>query len=171
MGIREVLQFPPDKGLEKWHRRRRAFSRHRPHRDCGVGHRAQREVLPRPARHACGRRERELRNRAGAPEQRVWRHLRITALRGEAGPGLNCWSTLAPRDGRPFPSDEQANDIVHRQTVVESWPRRRRGSSSKGRRANFVSSGVVANQTGQLGFSKAFLVRDPDGHAVQLMRR
>jgi hypothetical protein len=33
---------------------------------------------------------------------------------------------------------------------------------------NFVSSGVVANQTGQLGFSKAFLVRDPDGHVVEI---
>jgi hypothetical protein len=35
-------------------------------------------------------------------------------------------------------------------------------------RVNFVSSGVVANQTGQLGFNKAFLVRDPDGHAIEI---
>jgi hypothetical protein len=33
---------------------------------------------------------------------------------------------------------------------------------------NFVSSGVIANQTGKLEFNKAFLVRDPDGHAVQI---
>jgi len=33
---------------------------------------------------------------------------------------------------------------------------------------SFVSSGVVANPTGQLGFKKAFLVRDPDGHVIEL---
>ena len=34
-------------------------------------------------------------------------------------------------------------------------------------KVNFVSSGVVMNQTGQMGF-KAFLVRDPDGHAIEI---
>ena len=32
----------------------------------------------------------------------------------------------------------------------------------------FVSSGVVANHTGQLEFSKGFLLRDPDGHAIEI---
>ena len=45
-------------------------------------------------------------------------HLRITALRGASGPGIELLEYLAPRDGRPFPSDEQANDVVHRQTVL-----------------------------------------------------
>jgi hypothetical protein len=35
-------------------------------------------------------------------------------------------------------------------------------------RVTFVSSGVVANHIGKLGFNKAFLVRDPDGHAVEI---
>ena len=70
----EILQFPPDKGLEKWHRHHgQDISRYRPYRNRSVGHRRQHQVLPRPARHARGRRERELRHRAGAPEQRVWR--------------------------------------------------------------------------------------------------
>ena len=38
-------------------------------------------------------------------------------------------------------------------------------------RATFVSSGVVANQTGQLGFSKAFAVRDPDAHAIEIAEK
>jgi hypothetical protein len=33
---------------------------------------------------------------------------------------------------------------------------------------SFVSSGVVTNQTRQLGFNQAFLVRDPDGHAIEI---
>ena len=87
----------------------------------------------------------------------------------QQGPALvELLEYLAPRDGRPFPSDEQASDVVHRQTVLLT-----RGADAAARqlhsgKVNFVSSGVVANQTGQLGFSKALLVRDPDGHAVEI---
>jgi hypothetical protein len=35
-------------------------------------------------------------------------------------------------------------------------------------KTSFVSSGVVVNQTGQAGFHNAFLVRDPDGHAIEI---
>jgi extradiol dioxygenase family protein len=75
---------------------------------------------------------------------------------------------LAPRDGRPFPSDERASDLVHRQTVLLTRGAESAAQQLRAKSVNFVSSGVVANQTGQLGFSKAFLVRDPDGHAVEI---
>ena len=45
-------------------------------------------------------------------------HLRITALRAASGPGIELLEYLAPRDGRPFPTDEHASDVVHRQTIV-----------------------------------------------------
>src|SRR5204862_7447237 len=71
-------------------------------------------------------------------------HLRITALRGASGPGIELLEYLAPRDGARFPSDEQASDVVHRQTVLLT-----RGADAAARqlrsgRVNFVSSGVVA---------------------------
>jgi hypothetical protein len=95
-------------------------------------------------------------------------HLRITALRGTRGPGIELLEYLTPRDGRPFPSDEHPNDVVHRQTVLVT-----KGADSAAHnlitaQVNFVSSGVVVNQIHQLGFSKAFVVRDPDGHAVEI---
>jgi hypothetical protein len=33
---------------------------------------------------------------------------------------------------------------------------------------NFVSSGIVVNHTEQIGFTKAVMVRDPDGPAVEV---
>src|SRR3989442_13933854 len=51
--------------------------------------------------------------------------LRITALRGSSGPGIELLEYLAPRDGRPFPADEHANDVVHRQTILLARERRR----------------------------------------------
>jgi hypothetical protein len=39
--------------------------------------------------------------------------LRITSLRASAGPGIEFLEYLSPRDGRPIPSDEKANDMIH----------------------------------------------------------
>src|SRR5882762_1055611 len=165
----EVLQFPPDKGLEKWHRPADKLFLGIDHtaivvRDTDASIQFYRDLL---GMHVAGESENygteqeHLNNVFGA-------HLRITALRGASGPGIELLEYLAPRNGRPFPSDEQANDVVHRQTVLLT-----RGADAAARqlhsdRVNFVSSGVIANQTGQLGFSKALLVRDPDGHAIEI---
>jgi hypothetical protein len=42
--------------------------------------------------------------------------LHITALRAASGPGVEFLEYLTPRDGRSFPPDEQANDLIHWQT-------------------------------------------------------
>ena len=95
-------------------------------------------------------------------------HLRITALRGTSGPGIELLEYLAPRDGRSFPSDEHANDVIHRQTVLVTRGADSAAHSLNVAQVNFVSSSVVKNQIDQLGFSKAFVVRDPDGHAIEI---
>ena len=168
----EVLQFPPDKGQEKWHR-------HTDKLFLGIDHTAvvvwntdaslrfYRDLL---GMHIAGESENygteqeHLNNVFGA-------HLRITALRGTSGPGIELLEYLAPRDGRPFPSDEHANDIVHRQTVLLTNGADRAAHSLGTAQVNFVSSGVVVNHTQQLGFTKAVIVRDPDGHAVEIEER
>ena len=95
-------------------------------------------------------------------------HLRITALRANSGPGIELLEYLAPRDGRPFPTDEHANDIVHRHTILSTSGADAAAHQLQVSKVNFVSSGVVANQNEQLGFRKAFLARDPDGHAIEI---
>lgn len=166
----EVLQFPPDKGLEKWHR---------PYFDkvfLGIDHTAivvgdtnasvqfYRDLL---GMHTAGESENygteqeHLNNVFGA-------HLRITALRGANGPGIELLEYLTPRDGRPFPVDEKASDVVHRQTILFTRNAEDAARQLQTNRVNFVSSGVVANHTEQLGFRKAFVVRDPDGHAIEI---
>ncbi len=95
-------------------------------------------------------------------------HLRITALRLGTGPGIELLEYLAPRDGRPFPTDEHASDVVHRQTVLLTRDAGAAARALHASKTSFVSSGVVVNQKGQAGFHEAFLVRDPDGHAIEI---
>ena len=165
----EILQFPPDKGQKKWHEPTDKLFLGIDHTAIVVGDtdasvKFYGDLL---GMHVAGESENygteqeHLNNVFGA-------RLRITALRGASGPGIELLEYLAPRDGRPFPSDEHASDIVHRQTVLLTQGAEGAAAELHTRRVNFVSSGVVANHTGQLGFSKAFLVRDPDGHAVEI---
>ena len=168
----EVLQFPPGKGLEKWHRSTDKLF-------MGIDHTAivvwdtvaslkfYRDLL---GMHIAGESENygteqeHLNNVFGA-------HLRITSLRGASGPGIELLEYLAPRDGRPFPPDERANDIVHRQTVLLAYDARAAARQVREAKVSFVSSEVVANQNRELGFPKAFVVRDPDGHAIEIKEK
>src|SRR5438309_3137147 len=117
----EVLQFPPDKGAEKWHRQNGKLF-------LGIDHTAivvwdtdssvkfYRDLLGlRVAGESenYGTEQEHLNNVFGA-------RLRITALRGEHGPGIELLEYLAPRDGAAFPADEHANDVLHRETILES---------------------------------------------------
>ena len=94
--------------------------------------------------------------------------LRITALRATRGPGIELLEYLAPRDGRPIPPDERANDVVHWQTRLVSRDGDAAGSLGKAR-APFVCPGPVALRGRELGFTHGFLVRDPDGHVLQIV--
>jgi catechol 2,3-dioxygenase-like lactoylglutathione lyase family enzyme len=95
-------------------------------------------------------------------------HLRITALRAAAGPGIELLEYLSPRDGRSFPLDEHANDLVHRETILWVQDADATSMDLNAAHVKFVSSGVVVNQTDRLQFKKAIVVRDPDGHAVEI---
>jgi len=163
----EILQFPADKGAEKWHRKSDALF-------LGIDHTAivvadsnasltfYRDVLGMRVTgksNNYGTEQEHLNNVFGA-------RLRITSLRTSTGPGVELLEYLAPRDGRPFPADERPNDVSHHQTEIITANAEAAAQKLVSSHAKFVSSGVFAESDGQLGFKRAFLVRDPDGHAI-----
>jgi catechol 2,3-dioxygenase-like lactoylglutathione lyase family enzyme len=165
----EILEFPEDKGAAKWHKPSgRLF--------LGIDHTAiavsntesslnfYRDVLGmRVAGESenYGTEQEHLNNVFGA-------RLRITALRAPAGPGIEFLEYLTPRDGRPIPADERANDIVHRETILIALDVEAAAQNFSANKARFVSSGLVVNPIQQSGTRKAFIVRDPDGHPVEI---
>ena len=66
-----------------------------------------------------------------------------------------------------MPGDERANDLVHWQTTLVADPvEGARVLRAHG--APFVSAGVVRVAGRELGYARAVLARDPDGHVLQL---
>jgi len=164
----EILEFPKDKGLPKWHRPSDKLF-------LGIDHTAivsgntdsslafYRDVLGMGVAGTSenyGTEQEHLNNVFGA-------RLRITALRAAAGPGVELLEYLAPTDGRPYPADERANDLVHWQTIVRTAGPGEAEQALRRTRARFVSPGVIA-----LGdTARSAVVRDPDGHAVLITGR
>ena len=166
----EVLQFPPDKGDPKWHAPTdRLF--------LGIDHTAivvaetraslafYRDLLGfRVAGESMnfGTEQEHLNNVPGA-------RLHITGLRAPSGPGIEFLEYLTPRDGRPYPPDEHSNDLVHWQTTVRVADVGAAADAVRRGRFRVTTTVPVELPDTTLGFSRGILVRDPDGHAVQLV--
>jgi catechol 2,3-dioxygenase-like lactoylglutathione lyase family enzyme len=165
----EILQFPPDKGQAKWHAKSdRLF--------LGIDHTAivvdDTEESLRFYRDLLGLRVAGESENYGIEQERLnnvfGARLRITALRAAQGPGIELLEYLAPVDGRPIPDDVRANDLVYWQTRLSTPDAGRTARRLFGAGVRFVSPGVVELQDRRFGFSRGFLVRDPDGHAIQI---
>lgn len=164
----EIIHFPADKGDPRW---QQASSR----LFLGIDHTAivvddtddslryYRDVLElRVAGESenYGPEQERLNNVFGA-------RLRITALKSDAGPGVELLEYLAPASGRPMPADTQANDLWHWQINI--------ASDALGDLAGALGAASYPLVTGGAGvpgrmpaFGSALLVRDPDGHAAML---
>jgi catechol 2,3-dioxygenase-like lactoylglutathione lyase family enzyme len=95
--------------------------------------------------------------------------LRITAVRSSGGPGVELLEYLSPRDGRPMPADEKANDLIHWQTGLVVQDVSSAANSMRIGKFVFVSPGVITLPERGLGVEKGFLVRDPDGHVMAVI--
>ena len=164
----EILHFPADKGLAKWHRSDRLF--------LGIDHTAivvgDTDQTLKLYRDALGMRlvgegenydveQEHLNNVFGV-------RLRITTLRASDGPGIELLEYLAPRDGRPAPIDLKANDIGHWQTTLVATHPDRALELLRERLFALVSPKTLSLPASWSGFSRALLIRDPDGHALRL---
>ncbi|MDF0645171.1 MAG: VOC family protein [Nitrospira sp.] len=85
-----------------------------------------------------------------------------------APPGLEFLEYELPTAGRPFPADSHPTDLWHWQTTLVV-PDVEAAATALRETAQFVSSGVASLPDGSLGFKKGFLVRDPDGHVMQMV--
>lgn len=168
----EILQFPTGKGDPKWHRAGDKLF-------LGIDHTAivvadteaslkfymdnlGLQVVGESENY--GTEQEHLNNVFGA-------RLRITTLRAPAGPGIEFLEYLSPGDGRAMPLDTRANDLWHWQTRLTTRDGDAAARGLRGGKVSFVSAGVVAVPDGRLGFAKGVLVRDPDGHAVQVVEK
>lgn len=166
--VLEIIWFPPGKGDPKWQRVGRADQEIGAPLFLGIDHTAI-VVCDTDKSLAFYRDQLGFKVAGGAynygPEQErlnqvFGARLRITALRAERGPGIEFLEYIAPPGGRNLPPDARANDLIFWNTrlVVDDLPTLT--ETLRAARAKFVSKSGTA--------APAQIIRDPDGHALQL---
>ena len=152
----EILQFPPGKGAPKWQAANgRLF--------VGIDHTAivveDTESSLRFYRDQLGMRVAGNSENYGTEQEHLnnvfGARLRITALRADAGPGVELLEYLAPRTGRAMPADTRASDLWYWQINLRAA-------------VNSADHSYVQLAAPDLGFRGGKIVRDPDGHASLL---
>ena len=168
----EVLWFPPGKGAAKWHRSGQGLFLGIDHTAIVVG---DTEASLRFYRDALGFEVAGESENYGTEQEHLnnvfGARLRITGLRAASGPAIEFLEYLAPRDGRPYPADSRANDLWHWQTRLATRDAEAGWRELRGRQTSFISPGAVSLPDTQLGFTKGLTLRDPDGHALQLVEQ
>jgi catechol 2,3-dioxygenase-like lactoylglutathione lyase family enzyme len=168
----EILQFPAGQGDAKWHRASDKLF-------LGIDHTAivvsDTDASLRFYRDTLGLRVAGESENYG-PEQEHLNNvfgarLHITGLRAAAGPGIEFLEYLAPRDGRPAPADLKASDLAFWLTKLVVKKASESATATRAGKFVWISPGAVHLPDAQLGFRWALTVRDPDGHAVQLIEK
>ena len=166
----ELIWFPAGKGRPRWQERHGVF--------LGVDHTAIAVARTEPSRgfyeslafsvggksYNFGPEQEAL---SGVPGARV----RITSLVPEAGPSIEFLSYEAPKTGRGAPSDSAANDVWRWEVTIEVADLDAAVAHVMKSGGRPVSSGPVDVGALGLGYAKAVLVEDPDGHALRLVSR
>jgi len=169
----EILQFPHGKGQARWQAKERLF--------LGIDHTAivvgNTDASLGFYRDTLGMRVVGTAENYGAEQERLNNvfgvRLRITALRAEEGMGVELLDYLAPRTGRPIPTDSAANDAWHWQVnfardELASVDAAIHAHSGNPGAAAYVSPGAVDFPVPARLGSRALLLRDPDGHGIAL---
>jgi catechol 2,3-dioxygenase-like lactoylglutathione lyase family enzyme len=169
----EVLQFPPGKGSARWHQPSdRLF--------LGIDHTAivvaDTEASLAFYRDLLGFAVAGASENWGPEQERLnavfGARLRITGMSLPAGPAIEFLEYLAPGDGLPYPIDARASDLSHWQTTIRAGDIERLGRGALDLDLGWISAGPIAIPAEEgLGFARGLLVRDPDGHAMQLVER
>src|SRR6266511_192832 len=168
--VLEIIWFPPGKGDPKWQQPGRNLF-------LGIDHTAI--VVSDTDRSLAFYRDLLGMRVAGGAEnygveqehlnQVFGARLRITALRADRGPGIEFLEYLTPPGGRSLACDAKANDLVfwHTDLVADHLDDLLR--ELRKQQATFVSPRAVPLPDPARHPARGLIVRDPDGHALQLI--
>jgi len=168
----EILQFPSGKGDSKWHQTKSQLF-------LGIDHTAivvsDTQASLKFYRDLLGFKIAGESENYGPEQEHLngvfGARLRITSLRASTGPGIELLEYLAPTSGRSMPADERANDLVHHETYLVSEQVEVASRRLLQARVPFISSAVMPFPNAEAGFRSALLVKDPDGHPMELVEK
>jgi catechol 2,3-dioxygenase-like lactoylglutathione lyase family enzyme len=163
----EVINFPKGKGNPKWQADTTVTFAGIDHTAIGVSntdaqYRFYKDILGMNiAGHSenYGTEQEHLNQVFGA---RLW----ITGMQAPKGFGIEFLQYLAPPGGRKYPANSHVYDLWHWHTTVKVSDIEEVHKKCQAEKFSFISKGLVSFNNKDIPYTKAFMVRDADGHAV-----
>lgn len=94
--------------------------------------------------------------------------LHITGYRAAAGPGIEFLQYIVPGPGKKYPEDTRADDLWFWQTTLVTQDAVALFNNLKASHNSFISKELVPVTRNGI-ITKAFMVKDPDGHAIRIV--
>ncbi|MEO7991796.1 MAG: VOC family protein [Chryseolinea sp.] len=168
----ELIYFPPGKGNPKWQKSSNKIFLGIDHTAIGISQTERSKkfyddllgVKYQGESFNSGNEQEHLNNVQGAS-------LHISGNKAKEGMGVEFLEYLSPTNGRPYPTDERADDLVHWETILTTpdvWEVYR---YLKQRKIDFITPGIVTITNPSYGYKSGFYFRDPDGHVVGVFEK
>ncbi|HEX5170773.1 MAG TPA: VOC family protein [Cyclobacteriaceae bacterium] len=168
----ELIYFPEGKGNPKWHSKTKSIFLGIDHTAIGISATRQSRQfyndllgLARAGESFnFGVEQEHLNNVFGAS-------LHITGNKGISGPGVEFLEYLTPKNGRPYPENSRADDLLHWETIFVTHELDQLFAKLKATDVQFISPSIVSVTENKYSYSRGFYIRDPDGHVVGIFER
>jgi catechol 2,3-dioxygenase-like lactoylglutathione lyase family enzyme len=163
----ELIYFPAGKGQAKWHTATNKIFLGIDHTAIGISNTENSlqfyqtilGIEKKGESYNFGIEQEHLNNVEGAS-------LHITGLRSASGPGVEFLQYLKPGVGRLYPADTKANDLWFWSTTLYVRNIDKVYQQLQIAGYSFISKELVYLQTKDGKHLKAFMIKDPDGHAM-----
>ena len=167
----ELIHFPPDKGDPRWQKPTNKLFLGIDHTaiaisDTETSRQFYQDLLGLEIAGESenyGTEQEHLNNVKGA-------RLRITGLKADTGMGIEFLEYLQPDNARPLPKNTTPKDLIHWETTLVVENADLAAEKLRQRDYELVSEEIAAINQASLGFKRAFLVRDPDGHVLRIVQ-
>ncbi len=168
----ELIYFPPGKGNPKWQNGKGKIFLGIDHTAIGVSSTEKSKkfygellgVNYQGESFNKGTEQEHLNNVQGAS-------LHISGNKAGEGMGVEFLEYLNPKNGRPYPKDERAVDLIHWETLMTTADIDGLYQKLKTHNVSIISNGITDLPANSYNYSKGFYVRDPDGHVVGIFEK
>lgn len=169
----ELLWFPPEKGASAWHQPSNRLFLGVDHTAIAVGDTSASLAFYRDL---LGMKVAGTSLNIGITQEYLdsvfGARVKVTGVAPAAAPPhVEFLQYETPPGGRPMPLDTAATDLWHWQTSLVVSDVQAAADVLRGAGTRFVSPDVTPASDPMLGFSRAVVVRDPDGHAMRLIQK
>ena len=97
--------------------------------------------------------------------------LHISGNKAPEGMGVEFLEYLFPKNGRSYPIDERADDLIHYETIFASSEIDSLYKKLTDKKLSIISTGIISIPSTQYGYTRGFYLRDTDGHVIGIFEK